>query len=198
MQCVIWGNVIRMSSGSKTINQNPPKPTHYTKELGGTKRALYNTISHNPITRQLYKHNSLKYFDYVNNRLGTRIITIGQFYQNDPYYIRRCKIFTTSGNRNIHIRTLHRGQRFNCNLCNKSYTLNRNLALHIKQAHLGEGFWCQHCSKSFRTKQQLSHHLLSHTSEKPHQCDTCNATFKYEQDLKRHIKTLHPSVKIIM
>ena len=55
-------------------------------------------------------------------------------------------------------------------------------------------FECDQCDKSFTVLGHLKKHKLVHTGEKPFECDQCDKSFKQACHLKRH-KLLHSGEK---
>ena len=53
-----------------------------------------------------------------------------------------------------HIRSVHKGVRYNCNKCDSKFTQQSNLTIHMKSVHGGVKFDCNQCD--YRATQQGS------------------------------------------
>ncbi|XP_067827697.1 zinc finger protein 710a isoform X2 [Heptranchias perlo] len=85
-------------------------------------------------------------------------------------------------------------KRWQCRLCEKSYTSKYNLVTHIL-GHSGiKPHECQHCHKLFKQPSHLQMHLLTHEGIRPHKCEVCNKAFTQTSHLKRHM-LLHSDIK---
>ncbi|ELR56802.1 Zinc finger protein 710 [Bos mutus] len=85
-----------------------------------------------------------------------------------------------------------RQKRWQCRMCEKSYTSKYNLVTHIL-GHNGIKS-CPHCSKLFKQPSHLQTHLLTHQGTRPHKCQVCQKAFTQTSHLKRHM-LLHSEVK---
>ncbi|XP_041444181.1 zinc finger protein 710 isoform X1 [Xenopus laevis] len=87
-----------------------------------------------------------------------------------------------------------RQKRWQCRLCEKSYTSKYNLVTHIL-GHSGiKPHSCPHCNKLFKQPSHLQTHLLTHQGTRPHKCEVCNKAFTQTSHLKRHM-LLHTDIK---
>ncbi|XP_078283260.1 zinc finger protein 710a isoform X3 [Rhinoraja longicauda] len=85
-------------------------------------------------------------------------------------------------------------KRWQCRLCEKSYTSKYNLVTHIL-GHSGiKPHECQHCHKLFKQPSHLQMHLLTHDGIRPHKCEVCDKAFTQTSHLKRHM-LLHSDIK---
>uniref|UniRef100_UPI00398EC318 zinc finger protein 710a isoform X1 n=1 Tax=Pristiophorus japonicus TaxID=55135 RepID=UPI00398EC318 len=85
-------------------------------------------------------------------------------------------------------------KRWQCRLCEKSYTSKYNLVTHIL-GHSGiKPHECQHCHKLFKQPSHLQMHLLTHEGIRPHKCEVCDKAFTQTSHLKRHM-LLHTDIK---
>uniref|UniRef100_A0A4W3GS79 C2H2-type domain-containing protein n=1 Tax=Callorhinchus milii TaxID=7868 RepID=A0A4W3GS79_CALMI len=85
-------------------------------------------------------------------------------------------------------------KRWQCRLCEKSYTSKYNLVTHIL-GHSGiKPHECPHCRKLFKQPSHLQMHLLTHEGIRPHKCEVCDKAFTQTSHLKRHM-LLHSEIK---
>ena len=71
------------------------------------------------------------------------------------------KQFSKMGNLNTHVKTIHKGIRFKCNVCKRDFSSKKMADTHEFNVH-GEG---------------------ENTVRK---CETCGEEFRYDSNLKRH------------
>ena len=65
------------------------------------------------------------------------------------------------------MKTIHEGVRYQCNLCEKSFTQPNNLRLHMRKAHdQGDRYQCDYCEKTFSQTATLKLHM-----ERVHELD---------------------------
>ncbi|KYO43107.1 zinc finger protein 710 isoform X2 [Alligator mississippiensis] len=87
-----------------------------------------------------------------------------------------------------------RQKRWQCRMCEKSYTSKYNLVTHILGHNGIKPHSCPHCSKLFKQPSHLQTHLLTHQGTRPHKCDVCHKAFTQTSHLKRHM-LLHTDIK---
>lgn len=96
--------------------------------------------------------------------------------------------------------SISRDKRFNCQLCDKSYSHSSSLARHLHvhatggspKPRLGESqnlLQCNVCGAQCNGKRLLAIHKKSHKSKR-HTCDTCGKNFSHSSSLSRH-KLIH-------
>ncbi|XP_060116206.1 zinc finger protein 710 [Heteronotia binoei] len=85
-------------------------------------------------------------------------------------------------------------KRWQCRLCEKSYTSKYNLVTHILGHNGVKPHSCPHCNKLFKQPSHLQTHLLTHQGTRPHKCQVCHKAFTQTSHLKRHM-LLHSDVK---
>ncbi|KAJ8405676.1 hypothetical protein AAFF_G00316560, partial [Aldrovandia affinis] len=78
-------------------------------------------------------------------------------------------------------------KRWQCRLCEKSYTSKYNLVTHIL-GHSGiKPHGCGQCGKLFKQLSHLHTHMLTHQGTRPHKCQACHKAFTQTSHLKRHM-----------
>ncbi|NXE29360.1 ZN710 protein, partial [Ardeotis kori] len=87
-----------------------------------------------------------------------------------------------------------RQKRWQCRMCEKSYTSKYNLVTHILGHNGIKPHSCPHCSKLFKQPSHLQTHLLTHQGTRPHKCGVCGKAFTQTSHLKRHM-LLHTDIK---
>ncbi|KPP76113.1 zinc finger protein 366-like [Scleropages formosus] len=85
-------------------------------------------------------------------------------------------------------------KRWQCRMCEKSYTSKYNLVTHIL-GHSGiKPHGCNLCGKLFKQLSHLHTHMLTHQGARPHKCQVCRKAFTQTSHLKRHMMQ-HSDVK---
>ncbi|NXF50584.1 ZN710 protein, partial [Oceanites oceanicus] len=87
-----------------------------------------------------------------------------------------------------------RQKRWQCRMCEKSYTSKYNLVTHILGHNGIKPHSCPHCNKLFKQPSHLQTHLLTHQGMRPHKCEVCSKAFTQTSHLKRHM-LLHTDIK---
>ncbi|XP_074956980.1 zinc finger protein 710 isoform X2 [Phalacrocorax aristotelis] len=87
-----------------------------------------------------------------------------------------------------------RQKRWQCRMCEKSYTSKYNLVTHILGHNGIKPHSCPHCNKLFKQPSHLQTHLLTHQGTRPHKCEVCSKAFTQTSHLKRHM-LLHTDIK---
>ncbi|XP_078468642.1 uncharacterized protein LOC144731462 [Lampetra planeri] len=78
-------------------------------------------------------------------------------------------------------------RRWQCRLCEKSYTSKYNLVTHVL-GHSGvKPHACTQCGKLFKQLSHLNTHRLTHAGARPHRCHVCGRAFTQTSHLKRHL-----------
>ncbi|XP_019387822.1 PREDICTED: zinc finger protein 366 [Crocodylus porosus] len=85
-------------------------------------------------------------------------------------------------------------KRWQCPMCEKSYTSKYNLVTHIL-GHSGiKPHACSRCGKLFKQLSHLHTHMLTHQGTRPHKCQVCHKAFTQTSHLKRHMMQ-HSDIK---
>ena len=81
----------------------------------------------------------------------------------------------------------HTGEKlYKCKTCNMTFGLRKYLSRHEKSHSQAKQFHCTTCDKSFRIKTSLTVHERIHNGERPYVCKTCNKSFTQMSALKNH------------
>ncbi|XP_040434734.1 zinc finger protein 366-like [Falco naumanni] len=85
-------------------------------------------------------------------------------------------------------------KRWQCPMCEKSYTSKYNLVTHIL-GHSGiKPHACTRCGNFFKQLSHLHMHMLTHQGTRPHKCQVCHKAFTQTSHLKRHMMQ-HSDIK---
>mmetsp|Transcript_6385 Transcript_6385/g.19308 ORF Transcript_6385/g.19308 Transcript_6385/m.19308 type:complete len:194 (-) Transcript_6385:129-710(-) len=85
----------------------------------------------------------------------------GSVLSRKPFFCTRCLTgFSTKGNLNVHLRTVHfKTYNFKCSCCERQFSTKASLIRHLKMVHYGERpFRCPYCEHSFATKACVKRH----------------------------------------
>uniref|UniRef100_H3B0Z6 Zinc finger protein 366 n=1 Tax=Latimeria chalumnae TaxID=7897 RepID=H3B0Z6_LATCH len=85
-------------------------------------------------------------------------------------------------------------KRWQCRMCEKSYTSKYNLVTHILGHNGIKPHACSQCGKLFKQLSHLHTHMLTHQGTRPHKCQVCHKAFTQTSHLKRHMMQ-HSDVK---
>ena len=111
----------------------------------------------------------------------------------------------------MHVRTVHEGLRFPCDMCSYSATRPDKLKLHRERKHLnpsprkvrkskyeeGQEHFCDKCDYKSDKIKNLQAHMVRVHSEQMFHCDQCEYVGSFKLNLKHHQERMH-SGKIIM
>ena len=115
-----------------------------------------------------------------------------------PYVCAECgKAHDRKSSLNIHMQM--KGERYPCEICERTFSLKKTLRNHIKYVHEKmKNFSCDICAKTFGMKEHLKRHIEDmheEHGENFHSSDKCDSSFRKENSLKLHIRDVHESEK---
>ena len=116
-------------------------------------------------------------------------------YKHSPKDKHKCetcnKYFSQEGSLYIH-RKIHKGERFQCSLCEASYAQKFHFKNHLAKVHsvgkFEKRFVCSVCHKKFERKAILQDHMSNHTGIKPYKCDFCDYKVALRGTLTVHLR----------
>lgn len=78
------------------------------------------------------------------------------------------------------------GNKFHCQICNKSFNLQRLLNRHMKCHSDVKRYLCTFCGKGFNDTFDLKRHTRTHTGVRPYKCNLCEKSFTQRCSLESH------------
>eukprot|EP01083_Nonionella_stella_P261004 889280_1 len=110
------------------------------------------------------------------------------YIESKPLYCKECDTMCRDSNiLKNHMHTCH-SNRFQCDLCDKSYLQKSSLINHKRDFDHNRRYKCSGCDKEFRLDSALSKHKIVHLKE-ANKCDFCNKTFSRPDSLASHRRT---------
>ena len=84
---------------------------------------------------------------------------------------------------------------FQCQECEKKFTLNQHLKRHVEAIHGGLKHKCQQCSKEFTTTDNLKRHKEAIHGGIKYRCQQCPKEYSQIDTLKTHVKVTHEGLR---
>ena len=88
----------------------------------------------------------------------------------------------------LHIQSIHLGEKFPCPQCEYKSTQKSSLRTHIKSIHEGQKIPCTYCEYKGTAKHHLKIHIRSVHEGQRFICSICYLPFK---SLRMHMKDMH-------
>ena len=103
---------------------------------------------------------------------------------------------STTSNLKLHIKTVHVGTKFKCNLCGKECSQISNLNKHMNNVHNKVPIKCRECKYEHINRDFVSQHIkIVHRKQYP-MCHECNKPFsKFGSNYQKHINMIPRSCK---
>lgn len=114
------------------------------------------------------------------------------------FYCKQCpKSFSQSHGLSGHIKSVHEGRLYECNICARPFTHKVSVNIHMKREH-NMGIQCTVCDKVYMHHNSLISHMLSAHPDKPSDfqtctfpCTQCDTTFVSVDKLLQHSEAVH-------
>ncbi|XP_052864796.1 zinc finger protein 271-like [Anopheles cruzii] len=115
----------------------------------------------------------------------TKIVVIEGQKRFQCDYCERSYTLLSTLRRHVHIHSL--ANSLACQFCGKVFSNSASLGLHEKRNHdASSPFSCDVCSKCFKDTRRLIEHRRTHSGEKPFICEICGKCFRIRQILREH------------
>ena len=103
------------------------------------------------------------------------------------------KLHSSKCNLKMHIKSIHEGVYYTCDICGKKCSQMSNLKKHIHSQHSNTKLKCgiEGCPYEHKNRDYLSQHRqIFHFNKKP-KCTNCNATFsKFSTNYRKHLDNI--------
>ena len=118
---------------------------------------------------------------------------------NDQYRCETCnKGFPERYLLRNHVDAKHKGIKWICEFCAKSYEGKGALEVHKRKCHINDAIYkCKTCHKSFMDKHLYIGHVSKHDGKKLFTCEKCKKSFRYKNSLKMHQKSCHGNASFL-
>ena len=104
---------------------------------------------------------------------------------------------TQNSNLNTHVKTIHKGYRYECSECDYKATQSQSLKIHVKAQHRDIKYECKECGQEFKFKGSLNKHMkLKHgNSSAAVQCNICGSMHSSRGNMESHVNSVHKKIK---
>ena len=92
-------------------------------------------------------------------------------------------------------RAVTKGNKYECQQCDKAFTNTSHLTRHIQSTHEGVKYACNQCEQQFTAQKSLTTHIRSVHEGVKYGCNQCDKQFTQQSSLTSHIQSIHEGVK---
>ena len=138
--------------------------------------------------------------DSCNTELSSKTSLINHIkavHEGITYNCNVCQLrFSQQSNLKTHIRSQHTSIRYPCKICDNQAKRQSHLTTHIQNIHK-DNVICPECNKSLKQYSLTNHKKRFHSSEIPfYNCSICSYQTTDNRSLKNHIKMAHLKIHI--
>ena len=108
----------------------------------------------------------------------------------EPFTCNICGITMKASSKANHLATHSTTKNFECDSCDKKFSVKAALTLHVRNVHL-KHLICEFCDYSTGMEGRLREHMNIHSTNQPFTCDICSRRFKKKDYLDNHMVSLH-------